>query len=224
MGLALVLLSLWTGSAKSVSVCGVNGALAARPQGAATWKGIAGYFIGLATGAILLAAALIVVGLALSTLIPLELSTRLYVAAAILATLGIAQARAGDSVLPHLAWAVPRTWIPWRFGLAIFGLIRGVAVFNHSPFASMHAWMLLLILFPAEQSALLLGLLLAVGLALWSLVDLLQSGGGKSRGHHLLERWSDYALTHRTIVARLDAVALIGLGVGLAMLGAKHGP
>lgn len=120
--LPFALLSLWTGTTKSISVCGMNGAAAARPMGSVRWGGVTGYFVGLLLGASLLVSAAIAAGTILSAVLPDQVAVP--AAGALLVALGSLELLRGDGALPHIAWAVPRTWIRWPLGLAWFGFIR----------------------------------------------------------------------------------------------------
>lgn len=209
---ALALLSIWTGATKAVSVCGVNGALAARPSHAKSNLAVASYFVGLYFGAVFLVAAVAALGVAIAAAVPVSLEARTLAAAFLLIVLGAWEAFRGDTILPHIAWAVPRTWMPWRLGLALFGFIRGLAIFNHSPFASMHAWLVVLLMMPSQLGVLTGAALLTAGLAAWSIVSGLSAILAPRRPESLMDSLSATLLNRRREVARVDGLALVAIG------------
>lgn len=212
MAAVLALLSMWTGATKAVSVCGVNGALAAHPSHVRTKVAVVSYFVGLYLGAVLLVGIVAAAGSALTGAVFLSTELRTSASAVVLIVLGTVEAVRGDTILPHIAWAVPRTWMRWRFSLALFGFIRGLAIFNHSPFASMHAWLVVVFLMPSQLGILAAAALLAAGLAAWS-IALGVSAVLVPKGHlSLVDSLSAMLLDRRQAVARVDGIALVVMG------------
>ncbi len=170
---AIAILSLLTGTAKSVSVCGINSASVARPySGARPWS-IAAYALGLGLGALVLVGVVSVAGMAVFGAFPVPARARELIAACALIVVGLLEIVHGAWLFPHVAWAVPRQWAAMlgsMLFLLLFGVIRGLAVFNHSPFASMHVWLLTLFLLPMSLPAVVPAMALAIGLAFWTLV------------------------------------------------------
>ncbi len=96
-----------------------------------------------------------------------------------------------------------------------FGLIRGVAVFNHSPFMSMHMWLIAVVMLPEVVAPLWTASLLATGLALWTIVN---AGVSVVRPHNadtLLTIATSGSLRRTDRVARLDGAGLVLLGIAL---------
>lgn len=139
MGLVLAILSTLTGGTKSVSVCGINAAEVAQPSRRRIE--IAAYLVSLYAGAA--AVVLLFAGVGRWFVATLHLGVaRLLAVSSMLLALGVGEMVHGPWLLPHILWAMPRAWAERpRYGLPLFGFIRGLAVLNHSPFASMHAWM-----------------------------------------------------------------------------------
>lgn len=131
--------------------------------------------------------------------------------------LAITEMARGANALPHVAWAVPRQ-VAERgvIGALVFGWIRGVALLNHSPFLSMHGWVVALVLIPEVVAPLEIAVVLAVGLALWTAIDLA----------HRIVRNSTFrvdvagaqVLVRSHVVARVDALVLL-LCSGLILAG-----
>jgi hypothetical protein len=212
------LFSLLTGGGKAVSVCGVNSALVARPTAGASRWGMAGYVAGLGGGALLLSMFVTTAGRLMVAVVPISVDNRRLTCAIALVALGAIEARVGAPLLPHIQWAVPQAWSrvlradPF---LVLFGFVRGIAVFNHSPFASMHAWILVLFLLPEATSPVAVAMALAVGLLAWSLaiasMRLVDPAGADERILNLTGR----ALAATRELGRIDGAALFVFGVVL---------
>jgi hypothetical protein len=210
------LLALWTGSTKSVSVCGVNSAMVARPSAGASAVATLSYVVGLLAGNAALTLA--VIGICApfrALLLPAEREVLLGLT---LIVLGGLEAVHGPRLLPHVPWAVPRKWASGTLGLLSFGLIRGLAIFNHSPFASMHAWLLTLALLGDFFSPVVVIATFAVGLGLWSIVAL----GDWATPAGRLFRWPDQILPRTVLVARADGLALAFIGTFVLAAGAAQ--
>jgi hypothetical protein len=221
MEIVVGLLSLWAGSWKSVSVCGVNAAFVARPSAGARGRAIGAYVAGLLLGASTLVLALAAAGLVADTFLRAPFELRVSIVGASCVLLGAGELLRGAWLLPHISWAVPRRWaaeLPPTLFLLTFGLIRGVALFNHSPFASFHAWILAIFLFYDALPVIASGLLLAIGLALWTLVYGLAWLGRRDA------QWVFDSLAARSLVAtrglgRIDGLGLLAVG---ALIMALH--
>ena len=215
MGLALVALTLLTGSYKAVSVCGVNSGLVARRSAGATPQSIAVYMLGLLLGALLLTLTVAALGRSTAEFLNVPLGIRQFAVTGLLLTIGAFEVLHGAWLLPHIGWAVPRTWATTlRNGpfLFVFGLIRGWAVFNHSPFASMHAWLLAIFLLPEQIVAPIVAIILASGLALWTLAFGVASLVQPSRTESVVHAMSQRLLTATGRMGRLDGVGLCVIG------------
>lgn len=202
-----------------MSVCGVNAAAVARPIGGGSATSITAYFVGLCLGALALCAGFTWLGYTLTAQLPVSLATREAILVCLLGLLGITELLGGPGRLPHIAWAVPRSWagslraLPFRLA---FGLIRGLAIFNHSPFASMHAWLLAVLLVPELISTMTLAVVLFVGLAVWSIVYAAIWIANSPRRSVVFENLTSRAIGSTPVVARLDAAALIVIATLIA--------
>jgi hypothetical protein len=214
MPLLAAVLALWTGSTKSVSVCGVNSAMVARPSAGASSLASLSYIVGLVAGSAVLT--LVVIGLCTPLRAWLPLAQRELLLGLALIVVGSVEASHGPWLLPHVPWAVPRNWAVGASGLLSFGFIRGVAIFNHSPFASMHAWLLTLALLGDLFSPAVVAGSFALGLGLWSFVAL---GDWAAPGGRLF-RWSDRILVRTGLVGRMDGLALAFIGTFVLAAGA----
>ncbi len=110
MAIALALLSLISGTSKSVSVCGINAASVARPRAGASLLAIAAYFLGLIVGAALLVFVLTLSGVMIVTALGIDPEGRRLAASVVAIVVGVAEAIHGAWLFPHIAWAVPRKW------------------------------------------------------------------------------------------------------------------
>lgn len=209
---ALWVLSLWTGTTKAVSVCGVNSALAARAYARTRRFPLLVYFVGLAVGTSILVTALSSLGWTFANSFGASRHERALLFAMALVALGAYEAVNGPGALPHIAWAVPRNWVCSVRTLGLFGVVRGLAIFNHSPFASMHAWALALILVPEYFPPLLTAATLAGGLALWTVVHWLAALTGGVTAEIVADGLSDQFLVRTPTIARIDGLALIVCG------------
>jgi hypothetical protein len=220
--LLLTAFALLTGTGKSISVCGINSALVARPSAGASRFGMAGYFVGLGIGALLLSVAIVTGGHYVFGLAPFGATDRRLVAGILVLGIGALETVHGAWLLPHLQWAVPRSWShalrsdPF---LLIFGLIRGVAIFNHSPFASMHALILVLFLLPEVTSPLVTAFALALGLVAWSVAIAALRILDPVRKDQLLLSLTGRSLAATKQLGRLDGVALVAVGSAFLFAG-----
>lgn len=159
-----VALSVLTGVTKSVSVCGVNSAAMVASPRRRTRTVV--YLAALTIGAFTLVGALLGAGELLKTLLAVPLEARRAAAVAVMVAFALVELVRGPNGLPHIAWAVSRQIAERGLaGVIAFGWIRGVAVFNHSPFASMHALLVVVVLLPESVPAIVIALLFAAGLA-----------------------------------------------------------
>ena len=99
--------------------------------------------------------------------------------------------------------------------LLLFGLIRGVCVFNHSPFASMHAWLAVVFLLPSELEGHWIAAALAVGLALWSIPYAFRWLFRRDLPDAVISRMTSTALGSSRVVAVVDAIALAVVSIGI---------
>lgn len=220
MEVLLSLFSLWTGSWKSVSVCGVNAAFVARPSAGAGARSIVAYAIGLWAGALTLTLTLAVAGAALNSVLAVPFEVRVRIVGSICLLLGAGELVRGAWLLPHIGWAVPRRWaatLPQIPFVLIFGLIRGIAVLNHSPFASFHAWILAVFLLHDAVPVIATGALLAIGLGLWTVTYGFAWIGTRN------SRWVLDALAARALVStgklgRIDSLGLVIVGAAILSL------
>jgi hypothetical protein len=218
MTLLFTAFSLVTGSGKAVSVCGVNSALVARPSAGASRWGIAGYLVGIGAGALLLSVVVIAAGLLVFGVVPMGLADRRLACGVALIAIGALEARFGAPLLPHVEWAVPQAWSralradPF---LVLFGFIRGIAVFNHSPFASMHAWILVLFLLPEATSLIAIATALGLGLLAWSLTVAALRVFDPTRKDERLLDLTGRALAATRELGRIDGVAIVAVGAAL---------
>lgn len=215
MTIALAVLTVLTGAGKSISVCGINSALVARPSAGASRIAIAVYLIGLLLGAALLTIAIASVGRWIAEWWTISPNARRAAVGVLLLTLGALESLHGAWLLPHIGWAVPRTWVrairnePFLF---VFGLIRGVAIFNHSPFASMHAWLLSVFLLPEQIAPPTLAVLLALGLGTWTLAIWILGLFPTARSEPLILELTQSSLISTRSLGRLDGIALCVIG------------
>lgn len=216
MGLLLGLLAALTGSTKSVTVCGINSAALARPSEGASIPKVVGYVAGIALGAATLVLVLTSLGRLLLSIMPVPIQVRASLVGCWLGVLGSIQIARGPRVLPHVAWAVPKSWAAWPIvGLPVFGFVRGLAIFNHSPFVSMHATVIAWLLLADAVPTLPLILLFSAGLAMWSVVYLAVSIVRRSSTASVFDSWAPRVLTSGRQIARLEGVCLVMVGVAL---------
>lgn len=213
----VAILVLMTGASKSVSICGVNGARMAA-SGAVGRRGRAEYIVGLGVGAALLCGTIAVAGNAAANWIGISVRDRALLLAILLALLGVTEFARGPRALPHIAWAVPQSWARRPHGMASFGFIRGLAIFNHSPFSSMHAFVLALVLLPDLLPVPLTAALMTIGLALWSVVYAFLRVAVPAQAVELFDRWTSFSLVGSPYLARIDGAMLFGLGAGAALI------
>jgi hypothetical protein len=214
MEIVVGLLSLWAGSWKSVSVCGVNAAFVARPSAGASRRAIGAYAAGLLLGALTVTIAIAVLGAAVNTALRVPFEVRATVAGTSCLLLGAGEIVRGAWLLPHIGWAVPRRWattLPPALFLSVFGLVRGVALFNHSPFASFHAWAWVLFLLHDALPVAVSGALLALGLALWTMVYGIVCLGRGNR-QQVLDTLAPRSLATTRELGRIDGLALLAVG------------
>jgi hypothetical protein len=223
MAILLGLVSLLTGTTKSVSVCGINSAAVAQPRIGVGYGMVACYLVSLFVGASVLV--LICVGIGTTTVQAFAISPSLRERFVLVAfvVVGSAEILHGPWLFPHVAWAVPRSWARIRgLGLPLFGFIRGLSIFNHSPYASMHAWVLAMIILADSVDPLFVAAMLAAGLAFWTLAY----GFGVvvyRDGLALFDGWTRAALLAPRRIARLDGSMLVSAGLlGLAAAGLPH--
>lgn len=218
MQIVLLVIALFAGSAKSVSVCGTNAGAVARHSAGASRAAIIGYLIGLYLGSLALATIVNALGLIVAHALPVSLETRRLLLMAAFLIVGSIEVVRGDSVLPHITWAVPRTWAaairPGPF-LFVFGLIRGVAILNHSPFASMHLWLLTVFLLPELVRTEQIALLFALGLAVWTVAYGCESLVRPVRRNSFFDRIALASLGRPRLIGRLDGTALLLMGTFL---------
>ncbi len=217
MPIVLWLLAAVAGSAKAVSVCGVNSAAILVSERRRSPIASVAYAAALLVGSVVLVGTLAVVGRVAWVAFPIPLQTRASVGAVALVIAGVAEELHGPWLLPHIAWAVPRSWAEARYiGPALFGLIRGIAIFNHSPFASMHLLLLLLLLLADAVPIAAVGLVFALGLWLWSLVYLVAESRGQEWANGLFQALTARVLTANDAVAKFDGLALSAAGCLMA--------
>lgn len=209
---SVALLTLVTGGTKSVSVCGVNSAAAARPSAGAGKTTLLVYLTGLYLGALILTGSVALIGSAIWEVVAVDPAVRRLAAAVVLTLIGATELALGPSALPHIRWAVPKAWAaalkPAPF-LALFGFVRGLAIANHSPFASMHGWLLMVFVLPELFVPVAAAGVLATGLALWTLLYIGTWWIRAGERERLFDRVTASALAVPTRVARLDAVCLL---------------
>jgi len=215
---AVAFLTLLTGATKCVSVCGVNAAAVATPTANGRGFGIGAYFVGLFAGAFALTALVAFLGAQFFSQVAVDPQSRILIAASLMAGVGGVESIVGRSWLPHVQWAVPSTWAmrikPTPF-LLLFGLIRGVAVFNHSPFASMHAWLAIVFLLHDAIPVPLISVTLASALAFWSGVYAVLAVVSPADSRLVFRRVAFRSLSATAGIARLDGIALAVCGAVL---------
>lgn len=218
MSLPLTFMTLMTGATKSVSVCGINSAAAARPSAGGSRLGLILYVVGLYLGALALVLAVQASGQLFASLTALDAGTRRIAAALMAIALAGIELYRGPAALPHIAWAVPNAWAAALRSepfLLVFGLIRGVCIFNHSPFASMHAWLAVVFLLPSELESQWIAAALALGLALWSIAYAFRWLFRRNLADAVIGRLTSTALSSSRLVAVVDAIALIVVSIGI---------
>lgn len=219
MGVLFGILAGLAGTSKAVSVCGINSAaLLAEPR---NWRSgaIVGYAAALWLGGLILIALVVALGRIVWLLVPADVELRLAGSGLALAIVGLLEMWRGPWLLPHVAWAVPRSWAESpSVGLPLFGLIRGIAVFNHSPFASMH--MLLVAIFMGADSVPVLPIsgAFALGLGIWSALYAVVGSRARTFTSGIVGRLTGRTLASNETVARVDGAALVLSGLALIWL------
>lgn len=220
MDIVLSFFSLWTGSWKSVSVCGVNAAFVARPSTGARARSIGAYAVGLLAGALAVTLTIASAGAALNALLAVPLQVRVALVGSSCLLLGAGELVRGAWLLPHIGWAVPRRWaaaVPETPFLLIFGLIRGLVLFNHSPFASFHAWILAVFLLHDELPMIAVGACLAIGLGLWTVAYGLAWLATRN-GRWVFDMLAARSLAATAQLGRLDGLGLVAVGAAILAL------
>jgi hypothetical protein len=177
---------------------------------------IAAYCVGLFLGALALTVIVSSLGELTLATVDMSLETRTMLAGLALGIVGAIEAVRGPWLFPHIAWAVPRSWasrVPGNAFFLVFGAVRGVAVFNHSPFASMHMWVVAVFLLSATAPLVVTAGAFAAGLAMWTLVYAVLSLMHLRERHEVFDRLTVSALERTRLIGRADGLGLMIVGL-----------